>query len=663
MRQLGFKRWAAAAIGVCVLVAPLAVTAISAPAGASVGVDVIQYVQTTGSSGSYINYVPGDGSAQTSQAITSGGGCATPSPQGVPILSFSALIYSNPVGGVPYTGSPSAAIVGAYKGRTGVCSITPAWSIDQPESLTFAVGTNSLVNGRLLTEANLQLQRTDKANDASINVRLIERNGLTQVGSQTTTLTGISGSTWTVDTGFVSVGFNSVEIQVTSASGGAGISVVGPTSTFSFSKLNQTIQFTNTPPSSPTVGTTYTVTATATSGLAVAFSVDPSSTSGCTVGAASGLVTLSAPKGTCVIDANQPGNARFSPALQVQQSVTSVQLAQSITFTNTPPSSPSVNDTYTVSAVASSTLPVTFTVDASSSAGCTVGASSGLVNLTGPAGTCTIDANQPGNTLFAPAPQVQQSVSVAKLTQSITFTSTPPTNPVINDTYQAQAVSSSGLAVTYSVDPSSTSGCTVDATTGLVTFSAPGGSCLIDATQTGNGSYQPGSAQQSVTVLNLLCGQQTITAVSTDGTAQSGQITATLTFKDYNGQPAPTTVCKPYRSFTATTNDPIPSIGGVQTVDFDSTPLPTAHVVATISWAYQGYCTPDGSNNTVKCAPTFVSLDGGQTWQPQVYCVSAQAAGLRWCTTSKSYSYANGGTKVVENWDGYGDPLFHNGTS
>ena len=43
------------------------------------------------------------------------------------------------------------------------------------------------------------------------------------------------------------------------------------------------------------------------------------------------------------------------------------------------------------------------------------------------AGTCVIDANQAGNASYNAAPQVQQTVTVAKGTQTITFTSTAPT--------------------------------------------------------------------------------------------------------------------------------------------------------------------------------------------------------------------------------------------
>jgi len=64
---------------------------------------------------------------------------------------------------------------------------------------------------------------------------------------------------------------------------------------------------------------------------------------------------------------------------------------------------------YTVSAEAGSGLPVSFTIDATSGSACSISGSS--VSVTA-AGTCTIDANQPGNGEYEPAPQAQQAFSV-----------------------------------------------------------------------------------------------------------------------------------------------------------------------------------------------------------------------------------------------------------
>jgi hypothetical protein len=269
-----------------------------------------------------------------------------------------------------------------------------------------------------------------------------------------------------------------------------------------------------------------------------------------------------------------------------------------------------------------------------------------------------IDANQAGNTSYLPAPQAQQTVTAGLAPQAITFTSTPPATPVVGDTYTVTATGGgSGNPVTFNIDGSSTSGCVVGPG-GLVTFDAPTGSCVIDADQAGNSSYSAApQVQQDITVFQVICGQQTISTTSTDGT--TGQVTASFTFQDFNGEPAPPSVCKSYTTFTASANNQVEGLTGNQTVQFQSNPLATAHVTSTITWAVQSFCTPDGSGNTTQCPPTYVSFDDGATWHVQTYCSSAQAAGLPWCTTSRSYAYSSQGTQITETWDGYGDPIFH----
>ena len=69
-------------------------------------------------------------------------------------------------------------------------------------------------------------------------------------------------------------------------------------------------------------------------------------------------------------------------------------------------------------------------------------------------GTCVINANQAGNANFNPAPQVQQSFTVAKSAQTISFTSTAPANATVGGpTYTVTATATSGLAVTFTIDP------------------------------------------------------------------------------------------------------------------------------------------------------------------------------------------------------------------
>lgn len=171
------------------------------------------------------------------------------------------------------------------------------------------------------------------------------------------------------------------------------------------------------------------------------------------------------------------------------------KLGQTLSFTSTNPSPVQIDDpTYTPQATASSGLPVTLTLDAASS-GCNF--VSGVVSFTA-AGTCLIDANQAGDGLWAPAPQAQQSITVNRKSQTITFTSTNPSPVHVGDpNYTPLATATSGLTVTLSLDAAS-SGCTL--LSGVVSYTSAG-TCLIDANQAGNSVWAPAAqVQQSITV-------------------------------------------------------------------------------------------------------------------------------------------------------------------
>jgi hypothetical protein len=129
------------------------------------------------------------------------------------------------------------------------------------------------------------------------------------------------------------------------------------------------------PPASGTAGGSAALSATGGgSGNPVMFSADPASAGVCTV---SGSTVTYTAAGSCVIDANQAGNGTYAAAPQVQQMITVTsgqntgQKSQSITFTN-PPSSGTVGGSATLSAIASSGLTVTLTVDPSSAGVCTL---------------------------------------------------------------------------------------------------------------------------------------------------------------------------------------------------------------------------------------------------------------------------------------------------
>ncbi len=122
-------------------------------------------------------------------------------------------------------------------------------------------------------------------------------------------------------------------------------------------------------------------------------------------------------------------------------------------------------------------------------------------------------------------------------TQTLSFTTTPPTPAVVGTTYPVAAIGgASGQPVMPSVDPSSGSRCTLSAST--VTFVAPG-TCVIDANQSGTSTFAAASQiQQSITVVGAPTGvAPRITSPSsysvTGGSSFSFTFTAT-------GTPTPT---------------------------------------------------------------------------------------------------------------------------
>jgi|GEM_PF-1252961 len=240
--------------------------------------------------------------------------------------------------------------------------------------------------------------------------------------------------------------------------------------------------------------------ATASSGLAVAYS---STTTGiCTVNALSGLVTIVS-AGACTIAANQAGNGAFDPASPVTQSITINAGSQTIAFGANPGSvNFSTGGTFNVLATATSTLAVAITIPVTTAV-CSI--SGNTVTMLS-AGTCTVMANQPGNTNFSAASQVAQSIIINTANQTIAFGANPgPANFSIGGTLNVAATGgASGNTVTFSI-PVTTTACSVLVNT-VTMLSA--GTCTVAANQAGNANFN--AATQVTQSITINTGSQTI---------------------------------------------------------------------------------------------------------------------------------------------------------
>lgn len=281
-------------------------------------------------------------------------------------------------------------------------------------------------------------------------------------------------------------------------------------------KGSQSISFpTQTPANQSFVaGGTFSINPAATTSSGLPISYTSNTASVCSVNGSS--ITMGA-AGICTVVASQTGDANYNPATPVSQDITIDKAPQSIAFTSTAPANAKVGDVYNVTATGGlSGNSITFSIDPSTSANCSISGSS--VTLTG-AGNCIINANQTGNANYLNAPQAQQSVGVGKAAQAITFTSTVPVNAKINGTYPVTATGGlSGNAVTFAIDSSSASICSIAGS--VVAFNAAG-TCTINANQLGNANYNDAAqAQQTVTVGQ---GGSNITMTSSANPSQPGQ--------------------------------------------------------------------------------------------------------------------------------------------
>ena len=190
--------------------------------------------------------------------------------------------------------------------------------------------------------------------------------------------------------------------------------------------------------------------------------------------------------------AHQPGDTNYRAAPNVGQSFTvgNGKVDQTITFA-------ALTDTtldqspLTLSATASSGLPVTYTT--TTSAVCTAGGRNGsVISLVGP-GTCTVKADQGGNAVYNPAPAVTRSFGVTKANQTITFTSLPGRR-LSQSPLTVTASASSGLAVTFTTTTPAV--CTAGGKNGATIKLVAVGLCAVKADQAGNTTY---NAAASVT--------------------------------------------------------------------------------------------------------------------------------------------------------------------
>ena len=379
---------------------------------------------------------------------------------------------------------------------SGACSVAPGTAT---YTMNSGSGTCSVIAnqaGNLSYAAATQVTKNVSANPASQTITLgslpasaAYKSSFTAAATASSGLTvtftasgactvapGTATYTMTSGTGTCSV--------ITNQAGNSNYSAAAQvTKTVSATPASQTISFTTGPPAAAGYRTSFAVTATASSTLAVNYtSSGACSNSGATY-------TMTASSGTCSVIANQAGNSNYSAAPTITLPVTATQAPQAITFSNNPPATAPYNSTFKVAATGgASGNAVTF----SSSGSCS---NSGTTyTMTSGTGTCSVIANQAGNSNYAAATSVTKTVSASLVAQTITFTSNPPASANLNSSFTVAATGGgSGIAIVFT----SSGACTNSGAKYTITSST--GTCSVIANQAGNSNYAP-AAQVTKTV-------------------------------------------------------------------------------------------------------------------------------------------------------------------
>jgi len=221
----------------------------------------------------------------------------------------------------------------------------------------------------------------------------------------------------------------------------------------------------------------FTLTATATSKLAVTYSVDDATIA--TVTTDGKVHILKA--GTANITASQAGDATYDVAPQLTVKLT-VSPKTPQTITGLTDMTKKISDAdFTLTATATSNLAVTYSIDDATIATVT---SDGKVHIL-KAGTANITASQAGDATYDVAPQLTVKLTVSPKTPQTITGLTDITAKTGDADFTLAAVASSTLAVTYSIKDNS-----------IATVSADGkvhilkeGATTITASQAGDATY------------------------------------------------------------------------------------------------------------------------------------------------------------------------------
>jgi alpha-tubulin suppressor-like RCC1 family protein len=359
-------------------------------------------------------------------------------------------------------------------------------------------------------------------------------------------------------------------------------------------QANQTISFTSTAPTSPNVGATYMSAATATSGLTVALGASGA----CSL--AGETVTFIA-AGICTVTADQSGNEGYNAAPQATQTIEVLKTTSLVTLdASSGSSSVTQSVTFTASVggdggynIPSGPVSLNFGDGSAAEMPTLASASASAAHAYSAAGTYTITATYGGDDNFAGPVSKTLSLTVNKIDQTVSFSTTAPSSPPVGTTYSPAATATSGLTVTIGASGA----CSFSAS--VVSFTGPG-ECTVTADQAGDTTYN--AASQQIQTVTAVKGATTMALSAAPMIAKPGQAVA-LTATVAVTAPA---VATPSGSVTFKEGSKLLGTGAISGVKAKASTSTLTIGSHTITANYTG-----NSNLTASSATTTVKVNAG----------------------------------------------------
>ncbi len=429
---------------------------------------VNQSLGLTGSSP--YNFVPASG------AVSSGDGNISYS---VSNPGTTGCSVDSSTGQITYTSAGSCVITVTASATSNYLIATRnfTFSIGSPQTIGWSTPTNTTMQSSTFTPSNAAVT-VPATNGGAITY------AVTDPGSTGCAIANASSPTFTY------TGAGSCQITATAATtttGGVAYSTAIVVQTFTVSLVPQQITWSPASAFTTTQSPTTLASATVLGSAPISYVVTSAGTTGCSFANAASPVLTFTGAGTCTVSAAAAETSVYTGATSGTISITISLTPQTVTWS--PTTSLKVIDspvTPSSAATSSGTGTITYAVTNPGTTGCTVNSTSGQLFYSA-AGSCSVQASAAANNLYSAATSTVVVFSITTSTQTITWSpnTSITANPQSTSFMPSTLATSTGDGpITYAVRSAGTTGCTVDANTGLVTYTGTGTTspCQIRAT-------------------------------------------------------------------------------------------------------------------------------------------------------------------------------------